>query len=180
MLNSFKQYILFKSQFFVDTKTTNVRAGKGGDGLVSFMHVKGNEFAGPDGSDGGNGAHVIFRADKNLKSLNKINSIYSAEDGGPGRAYHMRGKNGEHLVIRVPVGTIFKKPNDSNFFIDLANNDTMFIAARGGAGGKGNYYYLTNENRKPTQFEHGHLGEEFTFNIELKIIADAALVKKYI
>lgn len=140
------------------------------------MHLKGNEYAGPDGGDGGNGAHVIFKADKNLKSLNKVNSIYIAESGGEGSAFHMKGKSGQHLTIKVPVGTIFKLKNDPNSIVDLAKHDAMFVAARGGAGGKGNYYYLTNENRRPIQFEPGHPGEEFTYDIELKLIADAALV----
>lgn len=143
---------------------------------MSFMHLKGNEFAGPDGGDGGNGAHIIFKADQNLKSLNKINSIYTAESGVQGSACHMKGKNGQHLVIKVPIGTTFKPINDPNNITDLAKNNAMFIAARGGAGGKGNYYYLTNENKKPTQVELGHIGEEFTYDIELKLIADAALV----
>lgn len=151
------------------------------------MHLKGNEFAGPDGADGGHGAHIIFKADSNLKSLNKINSIYTAENGENGRALNMRGKNGQHLTIKVPIGTIFKiittqekEEQQQKNEVDLNKHDQMFIAARGGAGGKGNAYYLTNENRKPIQFEHGHPGEIFTYNLELKLIADAALVSIYI
>ncbi len=149
------------------------------------MHLKGNEFAGPDGADGGHGAHIIFKADSNLKSLNRINSIYTAENGENGRALNMRGKNGQHLTIKVPIGTIFKitasqQEEEQQNEVDLNKHDQMFIAARGGVGGKGNAYYLTNENRKPIQFEHGHPGEIFTYNLELKLIADAALVSIYI
>ena len=87
----------------------------------------------------------------------------------------MRGKDGEHLVINVPVGTIFKDQNMS-IIKDLSESDMTFMAARAGAGGKGNHYYLSNDNKEPTQFEHGHKGEVVTLNLELKLIADAALV----
>jgi GTPase len=99
---------------------------------------------------GGNGGHIIIKADNSLKSLNKIKTFYCAEDGGDGRPYHMRGKNAKHLTLNVPVGTILKDENGDSI-ADLSLNDTIFIAARGGAGGKGNHYYLTNDNRKPQQ-----------------------------
>lgn len=87
----------------------------------------------------------------------------------------MKGKSGEHLVIKVPVGTIFKSL-DGQVVYDLSEKKSMFVGARGGAGGKGNHYYLSNDNKRPKQFEPGNLGEEFTYNVELKLIADAALV----
>jgi len=87
----------------------------------------------------------------------------------------MKGKSGQHLLIQVPMGTIFKDLNDDVVF-EISQNEPMFVAARGGAGGKGNHYYLSNENRKPMQFETGHAGESFNFFLELKLIADAALV----
>lgn len=79
------------------------------------------------------------------------------------------------MIIKVPVGTIFKTL-DGQIIYDLNKNNSMFVGARGGAGGKGNYYYLSNDNRRPQQFEPGHVGEELAYNIELKLIADAALV----
>lgn len=139
------------------------------------MRTKEKAFAGPDGGDGGNGAHIIFKADPNLKSLNKIRSKYEAESGVEGRPFHMKGKSGEHLVIQVPVGTLLKDKEDT-LIHDLNHSNSKFIAARGGAGGKGNYYFLTNERREPTEFEPGHKGQEVTLNIELKLVADAALV----
>lgn len=87
----------------------------------------------------------------------------------------MKGKSGQHLVIKVPKGTIFKGL-DGREIVVLDDKITKFIAARGGAGGKGNHYYLTNENRKPMQFEHGHQGQEVALNLELKLLADAAFV----
>ena len=113
--------------------------------------------------------------DHHLKSLNKIQSLYKAEDGLDGRSKHMKGKSGEHLVIKVPNGTIFKRP-DGQEIVVLDRKISKFIAARGGVGGKGNHYYLTNENRKPMEFELGHEGQEVSLNLELKLLADAAFV----
>ena len=110
-----------------------------------------------------------------LKSLNKIQSLYQAEHGQPGRRFHMKGKSGHHLCIQVPMGTIFKDINDEVVF-EITQKEPMFVAARGGAGGKGNHYYLSNENRKPTQYETGHVGDSFNLLLELKLISDAALV----
>lgn len=92
----------------------------------------------------------MIRADESIKSLNKIKSFYNGENGADGRQYHMRGQNGKHLTINVPVGTILK---DENFttIANLTVNNMEIIAARGGAGGKGNHYYLTNDNKKPIQ-----------------------------
>lgn len=139
------------------------------------MHLKGNEFAGPDGGDGGNGGHVIFKVESGLKSLNKIQSLYEAENGEEGRSFHMKGKSGQHLMIKVPNGTIVKLEN-GDFVQELDENKPMFVAARGGAGGKGNHYYLSNDNKRPREFENGHQGEQFVYNLELKLIADAALI----
>jgi GTP-binding protein len=142
---------------------------------VSFMHLKETEWAGPDGGDGGNGGHVIFKGQPGLKSLNTIRSVYKAESGENGRAYHMQGKSGKHETIRVPMGTLFKDAQDELIF-EISEERPVFIAARGGRGGKGNYYYLTNDNKAPRQFEKGHAGEEKCFFIELKLVADAALI----
>ena len=79
------------------------------------------------------------------------------------------------MIIKVPVGTLLKDKND-NILYDLANKKSEFIVARGGAGGKGNYYFMTNTKRDPVDFENGHIGQELLFNIELNLVADAALV----
>lgn len=98
-----------------------------------------------------------------------------AEAGGAGKNYHMRGKNGEHLYINLPIGTTVKDEFGSAV-ADITKHDQIFIAARGGAGGKGNYYYLSNTNKAPIQFENGHKGEEKNFILELKVVADAGLI----
>ena len=139
------------------------------------MHTKEKEFAGPDGGDGGHGGSVVFKACLNVKSLNKLQSIYNADDGVDGMGYHKRGKNGQNLIIKVPIGTSLVSL-DGKINSELRQNDASFIAVRGGPGGKGNAYYLSNENRYPTHFELGKPGEEISFHAQLNIIADAALV----
>jgi GTP-binding protein len=90
----------------------------------------------------------------------------------------MKGKNGSHLLVRVPNRTVFKNKLGEVVFEMNTENNAKMVLARGGAGGKGNYYFLSNENRMPQQFEAGHKGENFEYHIELKLIADAALVEK--
>ena len=113
---------------------------------------------------------------KGLKSLNKLQSIYEAEEGGVGRHYHMRGKDGRHLQVAVPDGTVIK--NELGEIVVELNAATQpkHVVARGGSGGKGNAYFLSNLNRRPTQSEPGRPGQQFIYHVELKLIADAALV----
>ncbi len=101
--------------------------------------------------------------------------MIAAEDGGNGRSCHMRGKNADHLLVKLPVGTCVTDTN-GNFLIDLEKHEQKFYAAHGGAGGKGNYYFLSNMNKAPTQFEYGNKGEEVELKLELKMLSDAALV----
>lgn len=110
-----------------------------------------------------------------MKSLNKIKTLYQAENGEDGKAFHMKGKSGEHLVIKVPVGTNIK--NEVNeILIEFTDHEEKYIAAHGGAGGKGNYYFLTNDNKEPMESEPGNIGENKNLELELKLIADAGLV----
>lgn len=154
---------------------TTVRGGRGGDGMVSFMHLKYNEWAGPDGGDGGDGGSVVFQADSNITSLNRLQSIYQADHGENGASCHMRGKNGRTLVVGVPIGTTFMDMN-GQVLACLKQNEKKYIAAHGGPGGKGNAYFLANDNREPRQFETGKPGQENTVQVQLNIIADAVLV----
>ncbi len=87
----------------------------------------------------------------------------------------MRGKNAEHLIIKVPVGTCVHDSN-GNLLVDLDKHEQRYVAAHGGQGGKGNYYFLSNENKEPMEFEYGHEGEEAELKLELKVVSDAALV----
>lgn len=115
-----------------------------------------------------------------MKSLNKIHSLYQADSGENGRGSNMKGKSGKHMIIKVPNQTIFKTKEGEEIITLELDKISKFIAARGGVGGKGNAYFLSNDNKKPMQFEHGHKGEEVTMFVELKLMADCAFVGFFI
>ena len=159
--------------------------------MIAFTRYFAKEFAGPDGGDGGNGGHVILRASKNVKSLSHIKKSYKGEHGEGGMSCSMIGKSGEHLFIDVPIGTLVKIPpvlsedlNTKDVTIltatktmaDLDEEGSMYLAAKGGTGGHGNQFFLTNENRHPKIAEAGAKGEEFVYLLEMKVIAHIGLV----
>jgi len=167
-------------------------AGKGGDGRSSFSKTFQNPFGGANGGDGGNGAHIIFEgksnqfifekknieflASRQVTSLNNIRKIYVADGGEPGEPNFKKGKSAEHMIIEVPIGTIVKRIN-GKIVCELQRHEQKFIAARGGLGGKGNYYFLTNMNRAPTEYELGARGDKKIYKLELRLIAHFGLVR---
>ncbi|KAL3121399.1 hypothetical protein niasHT_004983 [Heterodera trifolii] len=167
---------------FVDYKSVFCKAGKGGDGRVSFLRLKNIEFGGPDGGNGGNGGHVIFQADSKVTDLSQVHSILNAQDGVEGRGDCAHGKCGEHLYVPVPLNTLIKKPSTDELrpskvtLHELCREGDLFIAARGGAGGHGNAFYVSNLVRKPLKAEEGGQGEEMSYDIEMRIMATAGLV----
>lgn len=182
---------------FVDTKIVKFFGGNGGDGCISMLHLYKNEFAGPDGGNGGNGGHVVLKASKQTKSLNGLSSIYVGNNGERGRGKSQFGKSGEHLFVDVPVGTIvapassasnagpermvggklgFSDPDKSEVLAELDRHGSMFIAARGGAGGRGNATYLSNTNRHPRLAQLGAKGEFGHFEIRMKLYAHFGLI----
>lgn len=132
------------------------------------------EFGGPDGGDGGNGGHVILRVDQHVKSLSSVLSRYQGFDGEDGGRKNCFGRNGSILYIRVPVGTLVKE--GSEVLADLSRPGDEFIAAVGGSGGKGNRFFLANDNRAPTTCTPGQPGQERVLFLELKTVAHAGLV----
>lgn len=152
-----------------------VIGGKGGDGCISFLHLWSNEFAGPDGGDGGNGGHVIFRALTNVKDLSLVASVVQADAGEKGFNKDCHGKNAEHKIIDVPLGTIVKN-EDGVVVGDLEREGLMFIAARGGSGGKGNHFFITDTEQAPKISEYGAKGEDLTYIVELRSMAHVGLV----
>lgn len=151
--------------------------GKGGDGAVSFLHLWSNEFAGPDGGDGGNGGHVLFEASLDVTDLSKVPTVINATEGEKGQSKDCHGKNGENEVIKVPVGTVVK--NRENIVIgDLFENGLIFIAARGGAGGKGNHFFITDVEQAPKIAECGAQGESLEYLLEVRSMAHIGLVRK--
>lgn len=149
--------------------------GKGGDGCVSFLQLWCNERAGPDGGDGGNGGHVIFQASNDVRNFNHVNSVIRALEGGIGTAKDCHGKNAKHMIVKVPVGTIVR--NTKGIIVaDLGSVDLMFVAARGGAGGKGNRFFTTDKETSPKVCEYGPPGEECTYTLELRSMAEVGLI----
>ena len=165
-----------RKKHFVDYKEVECKAGNGGDGMICFLRLWCNPMAGPSGGDGGHGGHIIFEADQRIKCLSNVESILRAESGEKGMSKDMTGKNGEHLIIKVPVGTLVKDKRTSRLVADLDVNESKFLAARGGQGGKGNHYFLDNKNRHPGVAEMGAIGESKRWVLELKSMAHSGLV----
>jgi len=133
------------------------------------------EFAGPDGGDGGSGGHVIFKADDRIRDLSRVKSEISARMGVPGRNNDMHGKDAEHTIVNVPVGTILRNM-EGVIVADLAQEGVSFVAARGGVGGKGNAFFKTAVRRAPQIAESGGKGEQFQYMVELRTMADVGLI----
>ncbi|EFX68558.1 hypothetical protein DAPPUDRAFT_203237 [Daphnia pulex] len=159
----------------IDFRSIKVRGGKGGDGCISLRRLCKNPLGGPDGGDGGSGGHVTFKATNNKTSLEHIPSIIKADDGEKGINRDCHGRNAEHLVLEVPVGTMFKSSN-GQILADLNEDGAVFIAARGGAGGKGNHYFATDVNQAPEIAEYGADGEELSYTVEIRTIAHVGLI----
>lgn len=161
---------------FVDTAKVFVKAGKGGDGVVSFRHEIYVDKGGPDGGDGGRGGDVIFRATEGLNTL--IDFRYkpelTAENGGNGAKRNRHGKSGQPLVVKVPVGTLVKR--DGEVIADFTVNDQEIIIAKGGDGGFGNAHFKSSTRQTPKIAELGESGDTFEAELELKLLADVGLV----
>ncbi|CEF67567.1 Anaphase-promoting complex subunit 1 [Strongyloides ratti] len=166
---------------FVDYKRVLCKGGRGGNGMVSFFKGYRVPFGGPDGGDGGNGGHVIFKASKKTKDLSKLKGIYKAGHGEYGMGKSCHGKNAEHRIIHVPLNTIICKPaiegiSKKEIIKELINDEEIFLAARGGAGGHGNQFYVSNEVRKPIKAEIGGMGEEIMYDVEMGVMAFGGFV----
>ncbi len=153
-----------------------VRAGDGGNGVVSFRREKFVPFGGPDGGDGGRGGSVFLVADPGVSTLLEFGRRrhFKAQRGGHGRGKRQHGKAGEDLVIRVPMGTAVG--SDDGVQVDLVRPGDTALVARGGRGGLGNPHFATSTNRAPRVAQKGEPGEERWLNLELKTIAQAALI----
>ncbi len=165
---------------FVDEAVITVRAGKGGNGCVSFRREKFIPRGGPDGGNGGGGGSVIFRASRRLLSLYdfRLKRLYEAKNGQPGMGSQCDGKNAEDLVLDLPEGTLIFEVTDegSRFLADLGEAGAEYVAAHGGRGGKGNEHFKSSTMRAPRFAQKGEPGEEKTLRLELKILADVGLI----
>lgn len=162
---------------FIDRVDVLVRAGKGGDGLVSFRREKFVDKGGPDGGDGGDGGDIIFQASRNENTLAafRFKKELIAANGEPGGKRKKHGKSGEDLVVRVPVGTVVT--DDSGRIIaDLVVDGQQEVVAKGGKGGYGNAHFTSSVRQTPRMAEKGEPGERIHITLELKLIADVGLV----
>ncbi|XP_011881572.1 PREDICTED: mitochondrial ribosome-associated GTPase 2 isoform X2 [Vollenhovia emeryi] len=162
-------------QHFVDIKPVRTIGGNGGDGLISFLRLWVNDRAGPDGGDGGHGGHVIFEAKTDMKDLHSVDTVISAEHGEKGYGKDCFGKNAEHKIVKVPVGTIVRDVN-GRILADLDKDGMMFIAARGGAGGHGNAFFKSNAQQTPEICEYGATGENLEYVLEVRSMAHIGLI----
>ncbi len=168
---------------FIDEAVIHVQAGKGGAGSRHFRREKFVPLGGPDGGNGGRGGSVILRADGNIHTLLdfKFQAEWKAEDGSAGSGSQKDGKAGEDIVIKLPLGTqIFASAPQSqevgDLVVDLDVVGREFVLAKGGRGGKGNSFFKTATNQAPEYAQPGEVGEEGTYLLSLKLVADVGLV----
>ena len=163
---------------FIDYTEVEIKAGRGGDGAVTFRREKYVPKGGPSGGDGGRGGHIYIQAHHNLSTLLdfRYHKIYSAPNGGAGASALKHGKDGEDITIKVPVGTIIKDAESPKILFDLDEDNRKVMVAKGGRGGKGNSNFATSTNQAPRYSEQGREGQEKKIILELKLIADVGLV----
>lgn len=162
---------------FVDELTIHIRAGKGGDGVVRWLHEKDKEFGGPSGGDGGRGGNVFAVSTRNLNLLARYRhkKEFYAENAENGKNNSLHGANGRDLEILFPVGSIITNKQTGEK-IYLNKEDEKKILLKGGNGGYGNEHFKSSTNRRPKEFTKGKLGEEEDFYIEVELIADIGLI----
>lgn len=163
---------------FVDQVKINVKAGKGGDGAVSFRHEKYIDRGGPFGGDGGHGGNVVMVVDEGLRTLMdfRYKRIFKAQQGQNGATKGMTGRSADDLIIRVPQGTTITNAETGDIIGDLTENGQELIVAKAGRGGRGNMRFASSKNPAPEIAENGEPGEEFEIGLELKVLADVGLV----
>ncbi len=163
---------------FIDQADIKITAGNGGSGSHSMRREKYVPLGGPDGGDGGRGGSVILLADRGRKTLVDFSfqTRYFAEDGARGHKQQMSGRGGRDMILKVPLGTLVKDRESGEILADLITDAQTFVAAKGGRGGRGNVHFKTATRQAPKVFEKGEPGEEKSLHLELKLLADAALV----
>ena len=163
---------------FVDRVIVKLKAGNGGNGIVSFRREAHVPLGGPNGGDGGNGGSIIFEVDTNKSTLLDLryNKKIIAKNGENGKSKKMHGASGEDIIIKVPQGTIIKDATTHDMIADLTKVDQRASVCKGGKGGRGNYHFASGKDNAPEYAEQGTLGESKEVEIELKLLADVGLV----
>ena len=163
---------------FIDRTKINVKAGDGGNGKSSFRREKYVPKGGPNGGDGGRGADIIFKVDRNLNTLLnfRYKRNFKGDNGENGDIKNQYGRNADPCIIKVPAGTIIKDAQTGEILADLTSIDQTAIIAKGGRGGRGNAKFKSSARRAPTFAEFGEPGESKELLLELKLLADVGLV----
>ena len=163
---------------FIDEARIRVKAGDGGNGCMAFRREKFVPRGGPSGGDGGRGGDVVMESSERHNTLVhfRFNPEHKAERGRHGEGSNCTGRDGEHMVLKVPVGTALYDDETGELIHDFAHPDERIIVARGGRGGRGNQHFATPTHQAPREHEAGRSGEERSCRLELKLLADAGLV----
>lgn len=161
----------------IDEITLNIKAGKGGDGVVRWIQEKFKPKGGPGGGDGGNGGNVYFKAVPDLQILDqyKYKKKFSANNGNPGENWNKTGANGDDLVLLVPIGSLITNTETGEQW-DITEPEQQVLVLKGGRGGYGNTHFKSSKNTTPYESTPGKVGEAGIFKVELKLIADIGLV----
>ena len=161
----------------IDHMHIQATAGKGGDGVVRWLHAKGKEFGGPSGGDGGMGGDVVFEGIRDIAALARYRYTkeFKAEDGAPGEGNNKHGKTGSDMVVYVPVGSVVTNTTTGEQ-LEILEHGEQHVVLKGGAGGLGNENFKSSVNQNPQQATKGKKGQAGDIDIELKLIADAGLI----
>jgi GTP-binding protein len=163
---------------FIDEAKIRVKAGDGGNGCLAFRREKFVPRGGPSGGDGGKGGDVIMESSERHNTLVhfRFNPEYKAERGRHGEGSNKTGREGDDIVLKVPVGTIVYDDDSGEKVHDFSRADERIVVARGGRGGRGNAQFATSTHQAPREHEPGRPGEERHYRLELKLLADVGLV----
>lgn len=163
---------------FIDEATIRIKAGDGGNGCLAFRREKFVPRGGPSGGDGGQGGDVIMESSERHNTLVhfRFNPEYKAERGRHGEGSNCTGRDGESVVLKVPVGTIVYDQQTGEKLHDFSQPDERLVVAHGGRGGRGNQHFATSTHQAPLEHEQGKPGEERVLRLELKLLADVGLV----
>src|SRR5215469_14093580 len=163
---------------FIDEAKIKVKAGDGGNGCLAFRREKYVPRGGPSGGDGGKGGDVVMESSERHNTLVhfRFNPEYKAERGRHGEGAKRTGRDGEDVILKVPVGTIVYDEESGEKVYDFSSSDDRIVIARGGRGGRGNARFATSTHQAPREHEEGRPGEGRELRLELKLLADVGLV----
>ena len=163
---------------FIDKSVVTLKSGSGGDGAATFRREKFVQFGGPDGGDGGKGGSIIILADPNMNTLVNFKTIkrIEAKNGTRGSGAKCSGRNGDDVIVHVPVGTMIRDYETNKLLLDMSKPNESVVFLKGGDGGRGNVHFKTAVRKAPRISESGKPGLELKVKLELKLLADVALV----